>query len=55
MNDAPVIDLKQIQGLESILLVRLFALGDIVLTLPFVRQIRETFPGAWNWGREFIT
>ena len=47
MNDKPVIDLKQIDGLDSILLVRLFALGDIVLTLPLIRQIRDTFPGAW--------
>ena len=47
MNDDPVIDLKQIKGLDSILLVRLFAMGDIVLTLPLIRQIRESFPDAW--------
>ena len=44
MSEAPVIDIK---GVESILLVRLFALGDIVLTLPLVRQIRKAFPDAW--------
>lgn len=47
MSDSPVIDLKQIKDLDSILLVRLFALGDIVLTLPLVRELRESFPDAW--------
>ena len=47
MNDAPVIDLKQMKGIESILLVRLFALGDIVLTLPLIQTIRDAFPDAW--------
>jgi ADP-heptose:LPS heptosyltransferase len=47
MSDAQVIDLKTIKGIESIILVRLFALGDIVLTLPLIRQVRESFPGAW--------
>ncbi len=47
MSDSPVIDLKKIKGIESILLVRLFALGDIVLTLPLIRQVRDAFPEAW--------
>ncbi len=47
MSDATVIDLKDMEGIDSILLIRLFALGDIVLTLPLIRQFRESFPGAW--------
>ncbi len=47
MSDAAVIDLKQMEDLKSILLVRLFALGDIVLTLPLISRIRAAFPGAW--------
>lgn len=47
MSDGTVIDLEQMEGLKSILLVRLFALGDIVLTLPLVNLIRAAFPGAW--------
>ncbi len=47
MNDAPVIDLKQMKDIESILLVRLFALGDIVLTLPLIQTFRDAFPDAW--------
>lgn len=46
MSEIPVLDLKKIKDLKSILLVRLFALGDIVLTLPLVREFRESFPDA---------
>ena len=47
MCETPVLDLKEVKDLRSILLVRLFALGDIVLTLPLVREFRESFPDAW--------
>lgn len=47
MSDPAIIDLKQMDRLESILIVRLLALGDIVLTLPLVASFREAFPGAW--------
>ena len=47
MSEAAVVDLKQMEDLKSILLVRLFALGDIVLTLPLVNRIRAAFPDAW--------
>jgi heptosyltransferase II len=41
------IDITRLDRTGSILLVRLFALGDIVLTLPLVREMRRAFPGAW--------
>jgi len=47
MSDGPIVDLKKMKDIESILLVRLLALGDIVLTLPLVSRIRASFPGAW--------
>ncbi len=47
MSDTTIIDLNQIEGLKAILLVRLQALGDVVLTLPLIRRIRAAFPGAW--------
>jgi len=47
MNEGAVIDLKEVEGLESILIVRLFALGDIVLTLPLVTLLRKAFPQIW--------
>lgn len=46
MSESPVFDLNGVKDLKSILLVRLFALGDIVLTLPLVREFRESFPDA---------
>jgi heptosyltransferase-1 len=42
-----IIDIGRNGDVSSILIVRLFALGDIVLTLPLVRAIRKNFPGAW--------
>jgi heptosyltransferase-1 len=47
LAERPVFDLKAIDKLDSILIVRLFAMGDIVLTLPLVRRMRETFPDSW--------
>jgi heptosyltransferase-1 len=47
MNEGAVIDLNEIEGLESILIVRLFALGDIVLTLPLAARLRKAFPRSW--------
>lgn len=42
----PVPNLSSVGGIESILVVRLKALGDIVLSLPVVFALRETFPAA---------
>ena len=39
--------LSSMGGIDSILVVRLKALGDIVLSLPIVYALRETFPAAW--------
>lgn len=47
MSRETVFDLTALEDLRSILVVRLFALGDIVLTLPLVRLLRDAFPGAW--------
>jgi ADP-heptose:LPS heptosyltransferase len=38
--------LASMPGIDSILVVRLKALGDIVLSLPIVYALRETFPAA---------
>jgi heptosyltransferase-1 len=46
MNTDRVFDLRG-ADVRSVLIVRLFALGDIVLTLPLVRDIRSALPGAW--------
>ncbi len=42
----PVIELSKMPDVRSILVVRLKALGDIVLSLPIVYALRETFPAA---------
>lgn len=34
-------------GLESILIVRLDEIGDVVLTTPFIRELRRNAPLAW--------
>jgi ADP-heptose:LPS heptosyltransferase len=47
MMDSAIVDLMNIADLRSILLVRLYALGDIVLTLPLVDRFRQAFPTAW--------
>lgn len=47
MKTAGVPDITRLDGMDSILIVRLFALGDIVLTLPLVREMRNVFPRAW--------
>lgn len=47
MAAAGVPDITTLGPIGSILIVRLFALGDIVLTLPLVRELRRAFPGAW--------
>ncbi len=39
-------DLSKIDGIESILIVRLKALGDIALSLPIPRALRERYPKA---------
>lgn len=39
-------DLSRAEGIESILIVRLKALGDIALSLPIPRALRERFPDA---------
>ncbi len=39
-------DLSGVDGIESILIVRLKALGDIVLSLPVPRALRERYPEA---------
>ena len=41
------IDMTKLDGTGTILIVRLFALGDIVLTLPLVRAMRRAFPRSW--------
>jgi ADP-heptose:LPS heptosyltransferase len=43
----PVIRLSEMSDVRSILVVRLKALGDMVLSLPIVYALRETFPDAW--------
>jgi len=43
---APVIQLSAMTDIRSILVVRLKALGDIVLSLPIVYALRESFPNA---------
>jgi ADP-heptose:LPS heptosyltransferase len=47
MNHQIVFDLKRSMNVHSILLIRLFALGDIALTLPLVELMRKSFPNAW--------
>ncbi len=31
---------------EKILIIRLSSIGDILLSTPFIRQVRRTFPNA---------
>ncbi len=40
-------DITCLDEISSILVVRLFALGDIVLTLPVIGLLREVFPESW--------
>jgi ADP-heptose:LPS heptosyltransferase len=43
---APAVQLSEMPDVRSILVVRLQALGDIVLSLPIVYALRESFPRA---------
>lgn len=49
------VDLASMKNVRSVLIVRLKALGDIVLSLPIVRALRLAFPeasiGYLCWGR----
>jgi ADP-heptose:LPS heptosyltransferase len=49
-----LIDLSKRDDIGSLLIVRLKALGDIVLSLPIIAALREHFPEAWIgylcWG-----
>lgn len=47
MASRKIPDITRLDDTARILLVRLFALGDIVLTLPLVRRLRDAFPRAW--------
>lgn len=47
MAPVGVPDITSRGDIRSILIVRLHALGDIVLTLPLVREMRRVFPRAW--------
>jgi ADP-heptose:LPS heptosyltransferase len=40
-------DISSLGKIRKILIVRLFALGDIVLSLPIVAALRNGFPDAW--------
>ncbi len=46
IRSARLPDLSGVDGIEKILIVRLKALGDIVLSLPIPRALRRRFPGA---------
>ena len=39
-------DLSKLTNIDSILIIKYFALGDIALSLPVVYALRETFPRA---------
>ena len=47
MTDSMQYDLSKRDGIDSILIVRLKALGDIVLSLPIIGALRARFPNAW--------
>ncbi len=47
MTDSMQYDLSERDGIDSILIVRLKALGDIVLSLPIIGALRARFPNAW--------
>ncbi|MCK4235665.1 MAG: glycosyltransferase family 9 protein, partial [Candidatus Krumholzibacteria bacterium] len=44
--DSKILDLSKMDGIRSILVVRLKALGDIVLSLPVISALRRHFPRA---------
>jgi ADP-heptose:LPS heptosyltransferase len=46
MTEAGLPDLGRTGGISSVLVIRLKALGDIVLSLPIVSALRERFPEA---------
>lgn len=47
MADSTLPDLSQRDDIDAILIVRLKALGDIVLSLPIITALRMHFPNAW--------
>lgn len=43
----PNVDINDLSQLKRVLIVRLDEIGDVVLTTPFLRELRRNLPDAW--------